>query len=319
MNKFNEVFVFIDTNAIEGRHDGALMFLSKIAVSNGYNKFKQFVNDTDLQDKIHINISEIVLNEIKRHMIDCFKAQRSSFIDVMTKHKVTFGDILDVSYDFGITDEKQYEDFVNGLLNEFFADDCIVSPPVDETTINKLIQKALNTDKPFTKPRVSGSQKEYTDAGFKDALIYETFLSSIKSDALNLFVSNDDDFSSLFDPESDNIKLCKDFDEAINYIKQNFTITQEQDVVHRFKTDKYLQKTIAIESGLSSSDSDRLAFDSLVEIQKISKPDSDENDPFVLKIKFYMYVGMKNYLFVVEYDPEANEVISVEAEGVINE
>ena len=79
------------------------------------------------------------------------------------------------------------------------------------------------------------------------------------------------------------------------------------------------QKTIAIESGLSSSDSDRLAFDSLVEIQKISKPDSDENDPFVLKIKFYMYVGMKNYLFVVEYDPEANEVISVEAEGEINE
>lgn len=319
MNKFNEVFVFIDTNAIEVRHDGDLFFLSKIAVSNGYNKFKQFVSDTGLQEKIHVNISEIVLNEIKRHMIECFKAQRSSFIDVMTKHKTTFGDILDVSYDFGITDERQYADFVNGLLTEFFAGESIISPPVDEATINKLIQKALNTDKPFTKPRVSGNQKEYTDAGFKDALIYETFLSSIKSDALNLFVSNDDDFSSLFNPEADNIKLCKDFDEVIDYIKQNFTITQEQDVIYRFKTDKYLQKTLVTESDLSSSDSDRLSFDSLVEIQKISKPDSDENDPFVFEIKFYMYVGMKKYLFVVEYDPEANEVMSVESEEAANE
>ena len=321
MSKFNKVFVFLDTNVLESRLPGGTMFLSDFVPSREFNLFKAFITENNLQEKVYVAVPELVISEIQQHMVECFRSKVSSLNDQIENHKKHFGDLLDIEYTLRVQDINEYDKLTRSFLNNFCSNIQIIPTPIDEATIKRVIDKAVHTSTPFVKPKTPNGQKEYSDAGFKDALIYETFVSNIGNADLNLFVSNDSDFIPLFSTEIENIKLCSSFEEAISVIKQNFDITIEQDIVTKIKNDDYLKQTIATESGLSVNTDERLAFDQLLEIQKNSSPDNDENDPFVFKIKFYMYVGMNKYLFMVEYDPEANEVISasIDDEEVTNE
>ena len=321
MSKFNKVFVFLDTNVLESRLPGGTMFLSDFVPSREFNLFKAFITENNLQEKVYVAVPELVISEIQQHMVECFRSKVSSLNDQIENHKKHFGDLLDIEYTLRVQDINEYDKLTRSFLNNFCSNIQIIPTPIDEATIKRVIDKAIHTSTPFVKPKTPNGQKEYSDAGFKDALIYETFVSNIGNADLNLFVSNDSDFIPLFSTEIENIKLCSSFEEAISVIKQNFDITIEQDIVTKIKNDDYLKHTVATESGLSVNTDERLAFDQLLEIQKNSSPDNDENDPFVFKIKFYMYVGMNKYLFMVEYDPEANEVISasIDDEEVTNE
>ncbi len=321
MSKFNKIFVFLDTNVLETRLPGGTMFLSDFVPSREFNLFKTFITENNLQEKVYVAVPELVISEIQQHMVECFRSKVSSLNDQIENHKKHFGDLLDIEYTLRVQDINEYDRLTRSFLNNFCSNIQIIPTPIDEATIKRVIDKAIHTSTPFVKPKTPNGQKEYSDAGFKDALIYETFVSNIGNADLNLFVSNDSDFIPLFSTEIENIKLCSNFEEAISVIKQNFDITIEQDIVTKIKNDDYLKQTVATESGLSVNTDERLAFDQLLEIQKNSSPDNDENDPFVFKIKFYMYVGMNKYLFMVEYDPEANEVISasIDDEEVTNE
>ena len=316
MNKFERIFIFFDTNVLESRHSGNLMFLSQIKIPPKYFELLQTIRESSLHDKVRLCIPDIALKELKKHMIDSFKSEQQSLIDTITIAKKTFGDLLVLEYEFKCKDHIEYERIAEERLRSFFADTQrstdILETPITEDIIKKIIDKAINTEKPFMKPKVSNSQKECTDAGFKDALIYETFITNIDNDALCLFVSNDSDFAPLFHDISPNIKLCKSIDEAIYYIKQNFNIAIEQDIATRIKTEDYLQETIVNEVGLDVSARRSIYTDIIV--TKERETTNESNDPFTYSAKFGLYIGEERFKFSVTYDPNANEITNVDFE-----
>ena len=153
------------------------------------------------------------------------------------------------------------------------------------------------------KPKVSNSQKEYTDAGFKDALIYETFIANIDNESLCLFVSNDSDFEPLFHDTEENIKLCKSIDNVINYIKQNFGITIKEDLIIKFKDNYLLNRVIEL------AELDVREPVKLVSILKITENNATSNSSS-LSIRLVITIQSEEFVFDVEYDIMANEVLN---------
>ena len=179
----------------------------------------------------------------------------------------------------------------------------ILEIPITEGLIRKLIDKAINAETPFMKPKVSNSQKEYTDAGFKDALIYETFIANIDNESLCLFVSNDSDFEPLFHDTEENIKLCKSIDNVINYIKQNFGITIKEDLIIKFKDNYLLNRVIEL------AELDVREPVKLVSILKITENNATSNSSS-LSIRLVITIQSEEFVFDVEYDIMANEVLN---------
>lgn len=307
MNKFERVFVLFDTNVLESRHDGKSMFLSQVRVPQNYFELIRIIQEFSLSDKIKLCIPDIVLKELKRQMIDCFKSEKQSLIDIIEKSKRTFGDLLELEYAFKCKDHNEYETIAEESLKSFFSDaqrlTNILEIPITEGLIRKLIDKAINAETPFMKPKVSNSQKEYTDAGFKDALIYETFIANIDNESLCLFVSNDSDFEPLFHDTEENIKLCKSIDNVINYIKQNFGITIKEDLIIKFKDNYLLNRVIEL------AELDVREPVKLVSILKITENNATSNSSS-LSIRLVITIQSEEFVFDVEYDIMANEVLN---------
>lgn len=122
--------------------------------------------------------------------------------------------------------------------------------------MNKLIEKAIKMETPFS--TVNGNGKRYTDAGFKDAVIYETISEYIRSsDTIGIFFTQDKDYKAL----PSNFKLIsvkhddksKAFEEFKKFIKDHFNILEQDDFEAKLK-DPYIKSRILEEADLQYND-----------------------------------------------------------------
>ena len=186
----------------------------------------------------------------------------------------------------------------NNFLSNPLVSAQIISCPKDNETVSKIITNAMHTTPPFVK--VKKGSKEYTDAGFRDALIHETLLCDSKNN-LGILISNDTDFNELFKKTSSNLLLCKSVKEAIKKIVYNFDILTVDVIEAKIKNDEYLLKRILSESDFNQEDEHR--FDEIIKFEKV-----DEGLP--IPIKFSMFVNNEKFIFDILYEIKSKELIS---------
>ena len=312
----DKTFIFFDTNMLEKRFENDCFNVSQPEFSDEYYFAKNFIIDNHLESCIKICIPEIVLMEIKKHLIHCYNAQSDSLKSNMDKYKRVFGDMYEISVNKRICHSAgEYIDYINDYFDDFLDKNSnilsIIPYPRDNETFDKFVHKAMYSEKPFTKAKKNGnSGKEYSDAGLKDAIIYETIYKS-KGKHLSIFVTKDHDFKELFDntDESSNLKLCDNKDDLkkilinkYNIIDENFKITQI--IAH----DEYFVKTLFAEVNFDSNAN--------YQFDKITNMQNTDNG---VEVEFSAIINGTKYRFDIIYEINANELVEIRAFGDYNE
>lgn len=187
--------IFFDTNFLRNKNNTDY---SKFQLSNEYSNFIDFISSKDIIEFCHINITEIVIEELKKQFIDDFKENDEKFRELIKKFRVYYN-----------LDEPDYKDITKNLDKNIFdylknENINLVLIPKNRDTFNNIIDRAINKEKPF-----SGKDKE-SDKGFKDVLQWESMIEYAKKIENNTFLyitRNKNDF-----PQD----LAEEFEEETN-------------------------------------------------------------------------------------------------------
>lgn len=313
----NKICILFDTNMLECRFDDKCLNLSQPKFKNEYYAIEKFIIKNNLQNRVKICISEISILELKKHLKSCFKSQSDSLNDKIKHFKKIFGDLIDFQIDKEYSSEKEYSKYIEEYFKNLFSEKkdyvSIIPYPRDQETMNRLVNKAIMSKPPFCETQ--GKNKNYTDAGFKDALIYET-LEQYMDCNFGILVSNDKDFINIFASDSapKNIKLIKNEQEIIKTIYEQLQIdTSDENAeycfIRDFTINEYLINTLLNEVGLGEESN--FIFDKILELTK--QEDSQ------LLAKFVATINGTKYIFEIIYEPNANEIVEILNYGEYNE
>ena len=164
----------------------------------------------------------------------------------------------------------------------------------------------MKTQAPFSEAKMHG--KTYTDAGFKDALIYET-IEQFVGDNLGILVSNDNDFKTFFDKglSPENIIIQNDKNQIIQYIYEHLEIEKPSEqaeycFVRDFTVDEYVIETLLNEVGFNQDSNYNF-------IRVLNFSLDNENNQICAE--FETYINGDKYIFEIIYEPNAREIIEV--------
>lgn len=306
MTTYDEINVFIDTNKLESRV-GDRVFLNEITPQKDYCELIRLIKEFGLENKVHVFIPEVVWLEVAEHMRRDYLSYKQSIIDMINKERKMFGSLIDVDLSFRLDDEKvEYDKYIEQIQNEFLDNPktraSIMPYPKEQEVMERLLDKATHTISPFSKAQGNnGKKKKYSDAGFKDALIFETFVANTKDDELGILFTNDTDFDlALKGTKKNNLCCISDYNKLKQHIFLNYGIQDEEIIVQKIKDNTYLFEQICSEMGITIPDS--IVFESIMGVENV-----DEGVSFKLTLR----LNGEAVVFDVIYDLNANELYSV--------
>lgn len=192
-----------------------------------------FIREYDLQKRVEVCIPEIVWREILQHMRLGFLSQKQSLIDLITNHQKTFGKLITINYEFLVRSEGEYNNYIEHISDNFWKNEWInckfVPYPTGDETLEKLLTKVFNREKPFVEAKSIKGSKIHSDAGLKDALIVETITCYCdRNNTDGILFSGDRDFKDI----SDNLKVLNTITEIIDYLKSEFGLDKIREIRH---------------------------------------------------------------------------------------
>jgi hypothetical protein len=141
------IFVFFDTNMLEARHNNNCLFLSANRFNKEYHDFIEFITKTQLQNEVKICIPNIVCSEMLSHLHACFHSEKQSFKDTFSKHKETFGELLECTYKLPEEYHLSIEDLKRNLISK--CENVIFTKhSTDKSFLDTLIEKSLTSIPP---------------------------------------------------------------------------------------------------------------------------------------------------------------------------
>lgn len=306
-----EISIFLDTNILQSFGIGqgknsSNVFLNNLGIPSKFYDLIAFIDENHLTDKIEICVPEVVVMEMKYHMLSGFQKQKQKLYSAIEEHKKIFGDIakldaIEISYD-----EEQYTQYVDTLIKEFFGNQKNhakqVFFPRKEPIVDTLINKALTGIRPFFAGKFEG--KSHSDAGFKDSLIAETIYQyhSVNKN-LCIFITNDQDFSREFSrkiqPGSE-LVLFTSIESAIDALKDYYGTDPKKRLLHEFSENTYWHEFLLKEAGAELDES-------VTEIKVESVTEGDDSNIFIIEMIFI--VNETHYLFTVRFDSIANDIL----------
>lgn len=310
MTHYDKAYIYFDTNALECRHSGKALYLSQFTVSPLYYKIENIIKELGLGEKIEICIPEIAWLELQEHLAIYYKSERDSMKEKIEAFQKSFGDLVEVCLDFKMCKtEKEYWKYEKEIAQEFLDDPRvnaqIIPCPKEEDSVQQIILQAVQSVKPFRKAKTG--KKEYSDAGFKDAMIFNTILKHT-GDQLGIFITNDTDFDDVLSGgQHPNLKICKDEAEVQQLLTNEFNVLTEEIIKNILLTDSYVIKRILSECGF---DEDLVA----TEINIISQETADD----ITKVIFTAEIDDAIYWFDISYNFIAKELISADC-GIFHE
>lgn len=250
------ISIFFDTNILEGRSTNTLLSFSELKIPKTpfYDVIK-YIDDFELWGSVEILIPDMVVMELKHHLIKEYNSNIAELKEKIQQYKELFGSLMEIDYSI-ITSEDIYIKYVDSLFVDFFDSSRnhskIIETKKDGITMRRLIEKAAKTEHPFS--AAGGNGKKYTDAGFKDAVIYETIVEYINcNNTIGILFTGDKDYrSTVADFKIINVNhndKSKSFEDFKRIIKKHFNILEQNDFEVKLKDD-YLKGRILEEANL---------------------------------------------------------------------
>ena len=308
MDNKRKISIFLDTNVLQitwgGKNDKCFV-LHELGIENEYYNLVKFINENALTDLVEICIPEVVVFEIQQHMIECFYRNVQRFNDQQAQNKKVFGALLDIDSTFKV-DVKQYKCYAAKQVTDFLSNSKNLCKTVKHSNGNDLIDtllyKSLKKQKPFFHAKATSSGKDYSDAGFKDAVILETIADYIITvGTKGIFVSADSDFPDFSSTiaDDDSIVHYQSLADVKKALEQHFGISYIELIKNKFNTDKYLQDQLL---ALVCDYQPDMRYQ--IELENIN---SSDNEEYLLDIS--ILTDSESYKIEVQYDLAANEII----------
>ncbi len=298
---YDNIYIYFDTNAIETRV-GKKLFVSQIRLSRLYYEIEKLIKDLQLEKQVHICIPEVAWLEMLEHMKMCYKSEKQSMMEKISEIKKLFGDLVDIDIQFALAEEESsYNSFIKKLESEMLEDSKflaeIIPFPKDKRTMQVLFEKATQSISPFTKARKG--KKEYSDAGFKDALIFETMVHHTKN-GMGILATEDIDYEGVFKcAQIDNFRCIETVEELKTILLENYNIMDTRYLESQIQENEYLFERILEESGIGVQCN--YIYEGMEEIRE-----TDMGQEFILKLRVNGIIQS----FEVVYDIGANELVS---------
>lgn len=311
MSVFERAYIYFDTNSLECRHSGKSLYLSQFTVNPLYYEVEDLIRNMGLTQRVEICIPDIVWLELREHLLKHFKSEKSSMEAKIGAFRKSFGNLAEVVCEFkDCRTEEEYSEYANSIAQDFLdsprVSAKIIACPTDEPSVQQIIQQAIHSVRPFRTAKAGG--KEYTDAGFKDALIFNTIRANT-GDQLGLFITNDTDFSDLFDEmHINNLRICSNARDVQAILSQEFEIISSNMMEEILKTESYLLQRILSECGYEE--------DSAVYGLKITTCEMTEDN---VDSSFTMKVNGQKMTFHITYNINAKELLEASCEPYAEE
>ena len=239
--------IFFYTNVIEAQfsYDKVnLMFHNRIVPNQLFHEVTNYIKNNGLEAKVNLFISCISWEEMSLHLKENYKVSKDKFARFIEAFNKAYGDTLDISYDFKNNSFEEYNNYLETIKNEFLtANNCkLIDFPRDVECFEQLVDKCVHKQAPFQKAKAGG--KDFSDAGFKDAVIFETIVRHKRdSGSACIFVTTDGDFR-----EVEGIHICSNIGVFQETITQILGLQNIDTVRNRFNDD-YIRGTIIEETG----------------------------------------------------------------------
>ena len=306
MGKYNKAYIYFDTNTFECRHSGKSLYLSQFTVNPLYYEIEDLIRNMGLGDRVEICIPDIVWFELEEHLVNHFKSEKKSMEAKIDAFRKSFGNLAEVYYEFkDCNSESEYSDYAKDIAQDFLSNPRvnakIISCPKDEKTIQKIIKQAVHSEQPFKTAKVG--RKEYTDAGFKDALIFNTIVTHTKNH-LGIFISNDSDFSEIFNSKRiNNFKICSNAKDVRFTLLQEFNVASADIMELLLKSDNYLIQRILSECELDINSC-------MMDLKIISCKTVEDS----VSVNFIALINGEKQSFNITYNVNANELLEASCE-----
>lgn len=305
--------IFLDTNIIQAftsGKKGSSVFLDNLGIRKDYYTLTDFISNNGLEDEIEICIPEIVVMEMKHHMIAGFDKQLQQLNGQIEEHKKMFGNLADFSaFDVKHSkDKKSYADYVDSLIEDFFNTPKNYAKqipfPRHEPILDTLVSKAISGTRPFFTGKIES--KTHTDAGFKDSVIAETIYEYSRAhERLCIFITKDQDFSPEFKNSIQTdarLVIFSSIDTAAKALAEYYGTDPQSRVLQIFREETYWPGYLLEEIGMS--------LDESVTERKVEEVSFDEEDVF--RIKMFFVINETKYCFDVMFDSIASQIINFE-------
>lgn len=305
------ISIFLDTNVIQvflNGKNGSRVSLNQLDICPKYYELIEFIGRYNLCERVEICIPEIVVLEMRQHMVSGYSRQLQTLKGQLEDHKKVFGKIVDIGPIQENYKVEEYEKFVDRLFADFFKTPRNfakqVPYPRDRSTMDVLIKKAVLGVRPFFAGKIGS--KCHSDAGFKDSVLAETIFEYHRdTDNLCVLITHDNDFSTDFKNEVREDSAFVRFssiDDAIVAIKKCYRISDVELVYDRFSGDKYLRCRVLEEA--------EMGLDASVTDFNVKQVIPNDDDTFIVKV--WLVANETEYRFTVLYDYSANAIMKVE-------
>lgn len=308
------VNVFIDTNIIEEYvpwQKGSCLRCAEFPEGKDFFDLTKFARDNNLQN-FTICIPEIVIMEIQNHLRDAYTNTQKSYSDILENVKRIFGQTFDETHEFSHQNINALNAFIEDETSRFIAKYSVrvITHPND--IFQELLRKALAKEPPFSAAKANG--KEFSDAGFKDAVLWESLLNEARKDnTLTILFSKDGDFSKAVPADmTDKIFIFTEYEDVINKLKEFYSLSERDEIIHKFKTNKYMWERVLEDTKITGVFDILSANITSIEPQSDVDGLGDMNASQVYLINSSILIDGKRHCFTIEYDYSSNDVLSSE-------
>lgn len=188
--------IFFDTNIVQGQLYAKDYTLHDFSLNRNLEKVIETIKELEIRDITQIILPDIVVREIRQHKIEEFNKHKINFEEECEKFKTIFGDCIKIRKS-DLVDMSVYIEKLDKAITEYLdvvKTDVILFKSTKD--LDYILNKAISKQPIFKKTK--GENKEFTDSGLKDQVIYETILENYKEkDDLLILFSKDKDFDDI--------------------------------------------------------------------------------------------------------------------------
>lgn len=306
--------VFIDTNIIEEYvpwQKGACLRCAEFPEGKDFYNLTRFAKNNNLQN-FTICIPEVVIKEIQNHLRDAYTNTQKSYSDILENVKRIFGQTFDETHMFFHQNIDTLNTFIAEETTSFVEKYSIRVIPHPNDIFPELLRKALAKEPPFSAVKAHG--KEFSDAGFKDAVLWESLLNEARKDnTLTILFSEDGDFSKAVPADmTDKIFIFTDYQALIDKLRKFYSLSDHDEIIHQFKANTYMWERV-LENTKTMGSFDISSAD-ITSVEQYSDGDEtdDESESQQYLIHASILIDDKRHCFTIVYDYSSNEVLSSE-------
>jgi hypothetical protein len=230
--------IFFDTNILEIINTKDF---SKFQFSCLYDQVLDLVKKYDLEDKVELYVSQIVIEEMLKHYKEDYHTAYNKAKYEIEQHNETLKTVLNKEIIFDPKYEKRkYGRFIKQNAKRYIekSDIHVVAYP---DNIEAIIKRSLLGKNPFHIKKLDG--KKHKDSGFKDVIIWESVINSNfeQKDAIILFTEdNDFDGEKLKeDLKKNQFYLCRTIEQVEKSLMKAFKINEKYHFVYKKATTDY--------------------------------------------------------------------------------